>query len=89
MFNQIHEIMKKVIDLSSNQGRLDIIEALVKASTHYTCGNVDYSRTEARIGIFDRDKSTFHSTGILNELGAFHSCVSWNEVLQKVMLKVW
>jgi hypothetical protein len=80
--------MKK-IDLSNDQTRLDLIEAIVKASSHYTCGNVDYTRTDARIGIFDSKHETFHSTGILTELGAFSSCASYNRVLEKVMIKVW
>jgi hypothetical protein len=86
--------MKK-LDLTNDQTRLDVIEAIVLKSSHFTCGNVTYRRTSARIVIFEADNenkmgnpSTFHSTGILTELGAFTTWMQYNALSDKVELVV-
>lgn len=78
----------KAIKLSDDKTRLDVIQAIVESSSHYTCGNVTYERNENKVHIYDCTHDDFYSTSILNELGAFRSWFKYDEALGKVVLVV-
>jgi hypothetical protein len=85
----------KTINLSltpqeNRTNRVDVIESLLLISSHYTCGNVLYNRTDSRVVIFSKDeKKEFYATELVTYFSAFSTFFQFNSETRQVELIVF
>jgi hypothetical protein len=70
--------------------RLDMIETILRASAHYTCGNVNYRRGNTFIHIYGtKEGSTLYSVEVASLFLAFAMFAEYNAEAKKVELVVF
>jgi hypothetical protein len=97
MFNLIFTTMKtRKINLDdfvnneeNRQNRLDVIEAILKIASEYTCGNVDYRRENHRIYVWATKHKEFYCIDIVRRFVSFNAYAEYNIPLERIELVLW